>query len=147
MDAPQSINELKSRLKSVGITDDHLQKFQDAMKENGFDIDDIIEDITDQENSQLFKICRDDMRAQAIYDIVKHIMYVLPVTKTLIMDYSIQNSSYLLEKYYESYPYERLSDDFHIVKWEHIANAMKHELHQKISETFMKIVNDKIKCK
>eukprot|EP01084_Bolivina_argentea_P259692 438273_1 len=74
-----------------------------------------------------------------MYDIVKHIMDGSPVTKTLIMD--------LLEKYYESYPYERLSEDFYIVKWEHIGNAMKHELHQKISETFMKIVNDKIKCK
>eukprot|EP01084_Bolivina_argentea_P184379 317999_1 len=176
MEPPRSINELISRLKSVGITDDHLNQFQDAMNENGFGIEEIKEDINEQQDSQLFEICRDDLRAKVIYDIVKVIMDGSSVTKALIIDYSLQNTAYLLEKcdindYYDDIAklennvdpkdyklftldmqdgyasHEDTPANQYIAQWKHIGNAMKHELYEEISKTFMEIINDKTKYK
>eukprot|EP01084_Bolivina_argentea_P030430 56394_1 len=87
---PTTINELKSRMRAMGVSDNNIEKFHDQIDDGYYDIESIKEDISDREQSILFDLFRDKLKDEKTFDIVKAIM---DNTKTV---------DYLLGKYYEA---------------------------------------------
>eukprot|EP01084_Bolivina_argentea_P068042 123824_1 len=89
---PCSVDELKSVMKAMGVSEGNLEKFQDEIDDCDYNLESIKEDISDKEQSMLFDFFRDELENEHIYDIVKDIMDGRQHSKTL---------DYLLRIYYQ----------------------------------------------
>eukprot|EP01084_Bolivina_argentea_P124835 221212_1 len=92
---PISVDELISRMKEVGISNDDVEKFQNWIDDNGFEYDGVKEEIgIDKEESMLIDCFRDELKDERIFDMVKGIM-----DNTIIFTKAVD---YMLGKYYET---------------------------------------------
>eukprot|EP01084_Bolivina_argentea_P309079 534590_1 len=85
MAKPQSINELKERMKAIAVSDADLDKFQDELDDADHDWESVKEDIRDKEQSMLLDFFRDNLDGgEKIYNYVKAIMDGTPLPNSNI---------------------------------------------------------------
>eukprot|EP01084_Bolivina_argentea_P141796 249158_1 len=122
---PSSLDELTRLMKSMGVCEQNLVKFQNEVNAYYYDVDIIKENVSDNEASTLSVFCRDQLKDEYIFDIVK-----------FIIDGRGKFIDHWLAAYCVGYDHVK-------VNFERICNAINHELYEKISHELMKRFDQK----